>query len=141
MRESTGQWIPISFDILRSGCLINEERNKCLICNIQLIGSLGNVIFHPSFIPYHTNCTMREICQNSGERKSVFRNILCFFFYLGFFLLTFTICRTAGEAQAHFYLLHRHLDNSRAITTESVPLQNASSQTLTGNFWFPSVSS
>ena len=40
----------------------------------------------------------------------------------------------------HFHLLHRHLDISRAITAESVPLHMASSQTRTGNLCFPSAS-
>ena len=40
----------------------------------------------------------------------------------------------------HFYPLHRHLDISRATTAESLPLHIASSQTLTGNLWFPSAS-
>ena len=40
----------------------------------------------------------------------------------------------------HFHPLHRHLDISWAITTESSPLHIASSQTRTGNLWFPSAS-
>ena len=36
--------------------------------------------------------------------------------------------------------LHRHLDISWAITTESSPLHIASSRTRTGNLWFPSAS-
>ena len=34
----------------------------------------------------------------------------------------------------HFYPLHRHLDMSRTITAESLPLRIASSRTRTGNF-------
>ena len=37
----------------------------------------------------------------------------------------------------HFHPRHRHLDISQAITAESSPLQRASSQTRTGNLWFP----
>ena len=40
----------------------------------------------------------------------------------------------------HFYPLHRHLDISWAITTESSPLCLVSSRTRTGNLWFPSAS-
>ena len=40
----------------------------------------------------------------------------------------------------HFHLLHRHLDISWAITPESSPLHIPSSQTQTGNLWFPSAS-
>ena len=38
----------------------------------------------------------------------------------------------------HFQPLHRHLDISRAVTAESSPLHIASSQTRTGDLWFPS---
>ena len=40
----------------------------------------------------------------------------------------------------HFHPLHGHLDISRAITAESLPLRIASSQARTGNLWFPSAS-
>ena len=40
----------------------------------------------------------------------------------------------------HFHLLNRHLDISRLITAESSPLHIGSSQTRTGNLWFPSAS-
>ena len=40
----------------------------------------------------------------------------------------------------HFHPLHRHLDISRMITTESSPLHIANSRTRTGNLWFPSAS-
>ena len=40
----------------------------------------------------------------------------------------------------NFYSLHRHLDLSWAITAESSPLHIASSQTRTGNLWFPRAS-
>ena len=40
----------------------------------------------------------------------------------------------------HFHPLNRYLDISRAITAESSPLHIASSQTRTGNLWFPSAS-
>ena len=39
----------------------------------------------------------------------------------------------------HFHPLHRHRDISRAITVESSPLHIDSSQTQTGNLWFPSA--
>ena len=40
----------------------------------------------------------------------------------------------------HFHPLHRYLHISRAITAESSPLHIGSSQTQTGNLWFPSAS-
>ena len=40
----------------------------------------------------------------------------------------------------HFHSAQKHLDISRAITTESSPLHIASSGTGTGNLWFPSAS-
>ena len=42
--------------------------------------------------------------------------------------------------QCHFKPFHRHLDFSRAITADSLPLRIGSSQTQTGNLWFQSVS-
>ena len=39
----------------------------------------------------------------------------------------------------HFHPLHRHLDISKTITTESSPLQIGSSRTRTGNLWLPSA--
>ena len=68
-----------------------------------------------------------------------------FFFYDGFLSRTFTIHRTAGKGQGisltplyRYHPLHRQLDVSRAITTDS-PLHIASNLTRTGNLWFPSV--
>ena len=40
----------------------------------------------------------------------------------------------------NFHPLHRHLDISRAITAESLPLHIASSRARAGNLWFPSAS-
>ena len=40
----------------------------------------------------------------------------------------------------HFHSLHRHIDISRVIVAESVPLHIASSWTRTGNHWFPCAS-
>ena len=40
----------------------------------------------------------------------------------------------------HFHLLHRHLDINWVITAESSPLHITSSQTRTGNLWFPRAS-
>ena len=55
------------------------------------------------------------------------------FFCLGFLSRTFTIHGPAGEGEAislnllsFFHPLHRHLDNSQAITAESSPLHIAS---------------
>ena len=39
-----------------------------------------------------------------------------------------------------FHPLHKHLDISRVITSESSPLHIASSRTRTGNLWFTSAS-
>ena len=68
-----------------------------------------------------------------------------FFFYDGFLSRTFTIHRTAGKGQGisltplyRYHPLHRQLDVSRVITTDS-PLHIASNLTRTGNLWFPSV--
>ena len=73
--------------------------------------------------------------------------VFLFFFYVGFLSRTFTNHRTAGEGEGisltphyHFHRLHRHLDISRAITAESLPLHIASCQTRTGNLWFPGAS-
>ena len=57
----------------------------------------------------------------------------------------FTEQQGKGEAISltplyHFHPLHRHLDISRAITTEGSPLHIASRRTRTGNLWFPSAS-
>ena len=65
-----------------------------------------------------------------------------YFFCLGFLSQTFTNHSTKGEVGGwggdilltphyHFHLLHRHLDISRAITAESLPLHIASSRTQT----------
>ena len=62
-----------------------------------------------------------------------------FFFYLGFYLPTFTIHRAAGKAEGYFFsssLPLTYLDNSREITAESSLLQLASSRTQIGNFGF-----
>ena len=75
-------------------------------------------------------------------------NMAFFFFSVWVFFhehSQFTGLQGKGEAISlsplyHFYLLHRHLDISWAITAESSPLHIASSQTLTGNLWFPSAS-
>ena len=40
----------------------------------------------------------------------------------------------------HLHPLHKHIDISRAIITESLPLQIASSWTRTRKHWFPSAS-
>ena len=40
----------------------------------------------------------------------------------------------------HFHQLHRHFRISGVVTAESSPLHIASSQTQTGNLWFPSAS-
>ena len=71
----------------------------------------------------------------------------CFVFYLGFLWRTFTIHRQQGKGEGifltplyHFQPLHRHLDISQAITTESSPLHRASSRTRTGSFCFPGAS-
>ena len=72
-----------------------------------------------------------------------------FFFLSGFFFhehSRFTGQERKGEATSltplyHFHPLHRNLDISRVITAESSPQHIASSQTPTGNLWFPSASS
>ena len=71
----------------------------------------------------------------------------CFFFLSGFSLRTFTIHRTAGEGGSDFFNpflplppSSQTLRHQPAITPESSPLYIASSQTRTGDFWFPSAS-
>ena len=49
------------------------------------------------------------------------------------------IHKIAGEGGGYFFnysLLHRHLDTTRVITTESSPLQIAKGWIWTGNLWF-----
>ena len=73
---------------------------------------------------------------------------MCFFFLSGF---SFTNIDDSKDSQRkeesnslillyHFHPLHRHLDTSQAITTESSPLRIASRQTRTGNLCFLSAS-
>ena len=67
-----------------------------------------------------------------------------FFLDLGFISRTLTM-QGKGEGiyltpLYHFHPLHRHLDISWVITTESSPLHIAGSWTRTGNLWFPSAS-
>ena len=57
----------------------------------------------------------------------------------------FTGQQVKGEAISltpllHFYLLHRNLNISQAITGESSPLDIAYSQSRTGSLWFWSAS-
>ena len=69
-------------------------------------------------------------------------------FVLGFLSRTFSIQTTAGEREMgergggisliiHYYYhpLHRHLDISRAITAESLPLHIPSNRTQTGSLF------
>ena len=81
-------------------------------------------------------------------RKRVETNwIITFLFYLGFLSRPFTNQRTAGKGEGfsltphyHFHPSYRHLDISRVITAESLPLCIGSSRTRTGSLWFPSAS-
>ena len=70
-----------------------------------------------------------------------------FFFYLGFFHDHSRITRLQGKGEGiflaphyQFHLLHEYLDICRAIIADSFPLHIASSQTRTGNYWFPCAS-
>ena len=75
-----------------------------------------------------------------GTSTDEILKLFFFFFYLGFLPRTFMNHRTAGEGVGisltpHYYFhpLHRHLDNSWAITAESSSLHIASSlKTMTG---------
>ena len=86
--------------------------------------------------------------------KTYSRTCLYLFFVFVFFSMwaffhehSSTNHKTAGEGEGisltphyHFHRLHRHLDISRAITAESLPLHIASCQTRTGNLSFPGAS-
>ena len=78
--------------------------------------------------------------------KTYSRTYLYFFFYVSFLSRTFTNHRTAGEGEGisltphyHFHPLHRHLDISWAVTTESSLLHIASCRNRSWNL-FPSAS-
>ena len=68
------------------------------------------------------------------------------FFYLGFFHVHSRSTGQQGKADLFlspaysFPPLHRHLDITRVITTESSPLRIANSRTQTGNVWLTSAS-
>ena len=69
--------------------------------------------------------------------------LLEFFFYLGFLSLIFTNHRTAGEGVGHFFNSSLPLPpTSQALRhhLEISPLHITSTQTRTGNLWFPSAS-
>ena len=75
------------------------------------------------------------------------KSLQVFFFYLGFFHDHSRITRLQGKGEGiflaphyQFHLLHGYLDICRAIISDSFPLHIASSQTRTGNYWFPSAS-
>ena len=79
------------------------------------------------------------------EYCKIFKNTV--FFCLGFLSRPFTNYRTTGEGGGHFINsslplppASQVLHISRAITAESSPLHIGSSQTQTGNLWFPSAS-
>ena len=73
---------------------------------------------------------------------------LFFFFYQGFLSQSFTNYRASGEggkgisltSHCYFHPLHRHFNISRTITADSSLLHIGSSQTRSGNLWFPSSS-
>ena len=73
--------------------------------------------------------------------------LFCFFSIWVFFHNHSRITGLQGKREGislsphyHFHPLHRRLDISRVITTESSPLHIASSRTRTGNPWSPSAS-
>ena len=75
-----------------------------------------------------------------------FLNVLTFLFYLVFFHEHSRITGLQGKGESisltphyHFHPLHKHLDISRVITTESSPLHIANSRSRAGNLWFPSA--
>ena len=70
-------------------------------------------------------------------------SIRTFFLLFAFFFTNISNHRTAVKGEGisltphyHFHPFHRHLDVSRAITTEISPLHIASSRTRTKNLWF-----
>ena len=88
----------------------------------------------------HSILSLSTIVLNPGPNSSFF-SVRVFFHEHS----RFTGQQEKGESISltplyHFHPLHRHLDISRAITAENSPLHIASSQTGTGNLWFPSTS-
>ena len=78
----------------------------------------------------------------SEESKGIF---FFRFFYLGHDHSRITGLQEKGEGISltphyHFHPLHRYLDISRVITTESSPLHIGSSWTRAGKLWFSSAS-
>ena len=78
------------------------------------------------------------------HRTTSIKFFFFFCFYFGFLSRTLTNHRTVGEGEGislspryHFHSLHRHLGISKKISAESPPLHISSSQTRTGNLWFP----
>ena len=87
----------------------------------------------------------KRIASQPGPNQIPYEAV--FFFCLVFFHEHSLITGLQGKGegisltpQYHFHPLHRHLDVSRAITAESLPLHITSSRTRTGNLWFPSAS-
>ena len=121
----------------------HEQFGKCLLSkiNIQMCQTVWiNTLAHRSNSRYRKH--FKECEQNfQVQIESFFFSIWVFFYEHS----RITGLQRKGEVISltphyHFHPLHRHLDISRAITAESSPLRIASSQTRTGNLWFPSAS-
>ena len=92
------------------------------------------------FFTYHTPKVYSYMLQ------SRIRIFLFFFFPSGFY---FTNINDSQESRGkgrlslyplyHFHSPHRHFDISQVITAERSHLRTGSSQTRTGNLWFPNT--
>ena len=108
------------------GIRFESKTHVCFLINsVMFVKSFLLVVFSPGF---HNLST-------------------CIFFYLGFFSRPFMNHRTEWKEKGislthdyHFHKHHRHLDISRAITAESLPVHIASSRIGNGNLWFSNAS-
>ena len=88
-----------------------------------------------------------KISRSKGSQAMKFGQVIEEFFFIWVFFYGHSrITGLQGMREGilltphyHFYLLHRHLGISRAITAKSSPLYIASSRTGTRNLWFPSA--
>ena len=128
-RQEWSSFLVFLLNITSWACLVKSELKLILHWKAQLL------------IKYLREVVALDWISLTTEKRDVF------FFYLGF---SFTHSRITelqrkGEdisltRHYHFHPLHRHLDISRVIATESLPLYIASNRTRTENLWFPSAS-
>ena len=106
--------------------------------NIKLKGDRGGI----THILYN-----RKMKYNEKKINPLSANLTIYFSIWVFFHNHSRITGLQGKGEGisltphyHFHPLHKHLDNSRAITAESSPLHIGSNQTLTGILRLPSAS-